>query len=79
MNGDKHFSDEMNRNCLDLILGTSDRNYGNMDNLRSLDSAVNETLTQQCETVKTFILKQSITPLETYNLLTVFMEALNVN
>ena len=50
-----------------------------MDNLRSLDSAVNETLTQQCETVKTFILKQSITPLETYNLLTVFMEALNVN
>ena len=33
----------MNKNCLDLILGTLDRNCCIMENVRGLDDAVNET------------------------------------
>ena len=39
----KFFSDQMNRNCLDIILGTQDKNCCKKKNRRCLDYAVNET------------------------------------
>ena len=44
LKGRKLFSDQMNRNCADLILGMHNRNCCTVGNLRCLDSAVNETL-----------------------------------
>ena len=40
----KSFSDQMNRNCFDLILVRSDWNCSTMENLRCLNSAVDETI-----------------------------------
>ena len=42
LKGRKTFSDQMNGNCLDLILGTHDGNCCTMENLRCLDSVLNE-------------------------------------
>ena len=39
----KPFSDQMNGNCLELILGTRDGNCCTMENLKCLDSVLNET------------------------------------
>ena len=38
------FSDQMNRNCLDLILATCYCNYSTIENLRCLNSTANEII-----------------------------------
>ena len=84
MKGRELFPDQMNRSNLDLILGRHDRNVCIKENLRYLNSALNEIFQESSEeqqkTKKEKKIKQSINPIRnTNNSFTVFLQMLNVN
>ena len=57
LNRGKNFSDQMNRNRLDLILARCDRNCCTMEKLRCLKSAVNEHFNKAVWSNKHFLNK----------------------
>ena len=79
--GRKIFSDQMYRDCLDLILVRCDRNCSTFKNLRCLNSTVNDTYNSAVQSSnKVFFFfkkkKKVKTQSETHNSITIFMQML---